>query len=412
MGRRPAPLEPRKVTVNGGEVRWEVRIPAELRKQEGKTRRYFLKQAEALGYCNRLRTDARRFSDKAHGLTDAQKIEAQACFEQLAQWPGATLTAAVAHYGAHLNQQARSVTLAELGERIVADKRALGGRGAGKRTLDEISERWGRFSRDLGADRLASEISPEMVNDWIVGLPVALPTKRGYRRVLHGVFAFAADRVRRWVQTNPVSDVELPTSKRERVSLFTPEETAAFLGAAVPEMRPFLAICAFAGARPDQAKAIQWEQVHLDRHEIEIPAGTDKVDRERIVPIQPNLAAWLEQVPAALRCGPLFYSRAFFRHAVRDSNLGPWEQDVLRHSYCSYRLKITGSFGTVADEAGNSEKIIRERYYRSVSPAVAAAYFALLPPTLPAGYQHLRKLTRWNMAAARAARVLPSPQDK
>ena len=408
MGRRPAPLEPRKVTVNGGKVRWEVRIPAELRKQQGKTRRYFLKQAEAQGFCNTLRTDARRFSDKAHGLTDAQKIEAQACFEQLQQWSGATLTAAVAHYGAHLSQQARSVTLAELGGRIVADKQALGGRGAGKRTLSEITERWGRFSRDLGVDRLASDISPEEVNDWLIGLPVALPTKRGYRRVLHGVFAFAADRVRRWVQTNPVSDVELPTSKRERVSLFTPEETAVFLGAAVPELRPFLAVCAFAGARPDQAKTIRWEQIHLDRREIEIPAGTDKVDRERNVPIQPNLAAWLEQVPAAMRRGRLFYSRRFFRRAVSDAKLGPWEQDILRHGYCSYRLKITGSFGTVADEAGNSEKIIRERYYRSVSPAVAAAYFALVPPALPAGYMHRLKLNKWNMAPALAARVLPT----
>lgn len=410
MGRRPAPLEPRKVTVNGGEVRWEVRIPAELRKQEGKTRAYFVKEAEAKGFCNRLKSDLRNYTDKARGLTDAQKIEAQTAFEQLRQYPGATLAAAVDHYIQRLQIEQRSVSLAELGEKIVAEREATGGKGSGQRTLDEITERWGRFARDLGPERLASSITSEDVHGWLVGLPVGLSTRTGYRRVLHMVFAFAGSRVRRWVQANPVTDVELPRAKRERVSLLSPDETATLLGAAVPELRPFLAICAFAGARPDQAKGIRWEQIHFDRGEhgeIEIPAGTDKTDRERIVPIQANLAAWLQQVPVGMRRGEIFYSRQFFRHAVSDSKVGPWEQDVLRHGYGTYRLKITGSFGVLADEMGNSEKVIRERYYRSVSRTTADAYFSIMPPALPEAYAHLPQLNRWNMAEALAARVLP-----
>ena len=58
MSRRPAPLTPRKVAINGGQVRWEVRIPTELRKQEGGTRRFFAKEAVAKGFCNRLASDA------------------------------------------------------------------------------------------------------------------------------------------------------------------------------------------------------------------------------------------------------------------------------------------------------------------------------------------------------------------
>ena len=175
----------------------------------------------------------------------------------------------------------------------------------------------------------------------------------------------------------------------------------------MPELRPFLAICAFAGARTDQAKGILWERIHLDRHEIEIPAGTDKTDRERIVPIQPNLAAFLEQVAAALRSGPIFYSRSFFERAVEDAKIGVWQPDVLRHGYATYRFKIINSYGMLADEMGNSEKVIKDRDQRSVSPTAATAYFNLMPPTLPEGYVHLPKLNRWNMAAALAARVLP-----
>ena len=409
MGRRPALLQPRKVVVNGDQVRWEVRVPRELRQQEGALRRFFAKEGEAKGYCNRLASNARNYSDKARGLTDAQKIEAQEAFEQLRQYPGATLAAAVAHYATHLSIEGRSVTLTELGEKVVEERRAVGGRGAGERTIDEIKERWGWFARQFPPETLASSVTSEQVHEKLLALQVGLQTRIGYRRVLSTVFAYAANRIRRWSASNPVADVELPRPKRERVSLLSPEETATLLAAAVPEMRPFLAICAFAGARPDQAQAIRWEQIHLvgDRQEIEIPAGTDKTDRERIVPIQPNLAAWLDQVPLAMRHGPIFYSRQFFRHAVADSKLGPWEQDVLRHGYCSYRLKITGSFGTVADEAGNSEKVIRERYYRSISLAVAEAYFRLMPPALPNGYVHLSELRRWTMVPALAARILP-----
>ena len=50
--------------------------------QEKSARPRFLKESEAKGYCNRLKTDLIRYSDKARGLTDAQKIEAQACFER------------------------------------------------------------------------------------------------------------------------------------------------------------------------------------------------------------------------------------------------------------------------------------------------------------------------------------------
>ena len=91
MARGPAPFAPRKVSISG-HVRWEVRVPAELQPQENSARPRFIKESEAKGYCNRLKSDLLRYSDKARGLTDAQKIEAHACFERLAAHPAATLS--------------------------------------------------------------------------------------------------------------------------------------------------------------------------------------------------------------------------------------------------------------------------------------------------------------------------------
>jgi hypothetical protein len=81
------PMQPRKVLLRG-QVRWEVRIDQRLRKQEqGKVRALYHTQAEAQSYCKRLESDLRNYSDKARGLSDAQKIEAQTCFERLANDP-------------------------------------------------------------------------------------------------------------------------------------------------------------------------------------------------------------------------------------------------------------------------------------------------------------------------------------
>ncbi len=115
-----------------------------------------------------------------------------------------------------------------------------------------------------------------------------------------------------------------------------------------------------------------------------MPVGTDKAGGERIVPIQPKLRAWLFTVPAEQRRGTVFFSRQYRRDAYAAlRELAPdlpqgWPQDGPRHGYGTYRLKVTGSFGRMADEMGNSEAVIRTRYYRSVS-ASTAAYWNILP---------------------------------
>ena len=113
MGRRPSPLRPRKVVINGDQVSYLVRVPESLRKQEGTRsgKKFFAKEGEAKGYCNKLESLLRNYTDKAHGLTDAQKIEAQEAYEKLATVPGARLLPAVDLYLAHLNAQSRTVTL-------------------------------------------------------------------------------------------------------------------------------------------------------------------------------------------------------------------------------------------------------------------------------------------------------------
>lgn len=399
MARQPAPLTPRRILV-GGQVRWEVRIPVELRKQEAAIRRRFIKEQEAKGFCNRLKSDLVRYSDKARGLTDQQKMEAQECFARLVAHPGTTLTRAVDLFLERLNHASKSFPVSELADRVIRDKERQGGHGSSERLIREIRERFARFSRVFG-HRMVSEIEPREVRDWLLALttivetsegkresgePVSQATRQAYKRTLSIGFGWAKEH--QAAPVNPVAEVKLAHPARERVFIFTPPQTAVLLRSAHPDLRPYLALCCFAGLRPEQAQRLSWDHIHFDRGdhgEIEVPVGTDKTEDERIVPIQPNLRAWLFTVPETKRCGTVHFSRQQRRDAYMvlqavDSSLpDAWPQDAPRHGYGTYRLKITGSFGQVADEMGNSEDVIRSRYYRSVSAASAEAYWSILP---------------------------------
>jgi hypothetical protein len=52
-----------------------------------------------------------------------------------------------------------------------------------------------------------------------------------------------------------------------------------------------------------------------------------------------------------------------------------WPQDVMRHSYISYRLAQGHGRGQVAEWAGNSEAVIRQRYRRPLRAEDGAAWF-------------------------------------
>ena len=401
MARRPAPLIPRKVSV-GGQVRWEVRVPTELRKQEKSARPRFVKESEAKGYCNRLKSNLLRYSDKARGLTDAQKIEAHTCFERLASYPNASLSQAVDLLVARLDRATNSFLVRELAGRVVADKKKQEGRGSGKRLLREIEERLGRFSRTHG-DRMVSDIEMVEVRAWLMDLTTIIQTSRGkeetdqpveqstrqaYKRTLSLCFGWAKSQGAAAV--NPVTDVKLAQVEKERVFVFTPEQTAILLQKADENLRPYLALCAFAGLRPEQAQGLWWKHIHFDRGTHgEIEVEKDKANGGRVVPIQPNLRAWLLAVPEAKREGTVFFSRHFRRKAYtglreEDPDLPEeWPQDGPRHGFGTYRFKITRSFGTVADEMGNSEAVVRARYYRSVSNATAEAYWKIYPAGTP-----------------------------
>jgi len=119
--------------------------------------------------------------------------------------------------------------------------------------------------------------------------------------------------------------------------------------------------------------------VDFERRIITIRAGQAKTASRRIVPMSDNLAAWL--LPHKKASGPIVDAVEPYRGATalaKELEMR-WPQNVLRHSFISYRLALVKNVQQVALEAGNSPAIIFKHYRELTTEAQAREWFAILP---------------------------------
>lgn len=112
---------------------------------------------------------------------------------------------------------------------------------------------------------------------------------------------------------------------------------------------------------------------------IEVSAATSKTRSRRLVPIQPNLRAWLE--PIAQIAGPVVGVNLRHRHLAARSRAGiaKWPENAMRHSFVSYRLAATGNASQTALESGHDQSILFAHYRELVRPKAAARYWKIEP---------------------------------
>ena len=143
---------------------------------------------------------------------------------------------------------------------------------------------------------------------------------------------------------------------------------------------PFIALCLFAGIRPDlyegEISKLEAKDVRLDTGVILIEPHVSKVRMKRNVTIQPNLAAWFRAYP--LEEFPIM-PYAFRRLRLKFRKQFGLSHDVLRHTYISMFVGKFRSMGEAALQAGNSESIIRKHYLDLKSTAEAEQFFSILP---------------------------------
>jgi len=178
------------------------------------------------------------------------------------------------------------------------------------------------------------------------------------------------------------ADVETVRDDKDEVAILTPAELSKLLRKSKPDYQLYFALAAFTGIRSAELLRLDWSEINFEKGHIEVKARKAKTATRRLVPIQPNLAKWLE--PYRTSKGKLFKSRRTVDSAIKYAKrLGvPWKANCLRHSYATYRLSIVPDAGRIALEMGNSPAKLFTNY-RGLDPeGHAPQWFAIEPPPL------------------------------
>jgi integrase len=343
----------------------------------GKGRKFFKTRADAESEALRQRTLLERHSRELVGLSQPEMSEIVSARYRLAEY-GKVLGDAVDFYVDHLERVRRCrITVEQLAAEVVEAKRKD---GLSARYVKNLRLYFERFSQDFG-DQLIASVTIEELDAWFRGLPFAPKTRDNYRTYVGILFSHAFKR--RMIDHNPVIFTARPKLIDKAPEIFAVDELRSLLVSAqqqAPAVLPMLAIGAFAGLRDAEIRRLHWNEVNLARGHIEVTAAKAKSARRRIVPIQPNLAAWLRPYTGMTgKVVPVGDTNKL--KAVRKAaGLVKWPQNGLRHSFASYRLVASHDAARTALEMGHTSAQMLFAHYREiVTPEEAERYWKIAP---------------------------------
>jgi integrase len=265
---------------------------------------------------------------------------------------------------------------------------------------EEYSRYFKPFKKRFGELTLG-QLTPDLVSNFID----AHPSPKSCYKILHSFLGYCSGSTKKlknpepWLDRNLADFYVLNTSDEDdaEIAILSVDEVlnclvvAMAVGSDLLGDLPFWVWCLYTGMRPMEAKrfwtkeGLGWTQVHLEAGEINVPSGVSKVRRPRPIVIRPNLRAWLLLFKELdVKMYPTKH-RLLFRE-IRSSVLSEEKckvRDLLRHTYISNRVHaFDKSFATTSVEAGNSERICKDFYFRMIAdPMAVEAFWAIRPET-------------------------------
>jgi integrase len=215
---------------------------------------------------------------------------------------------------------------------------------------------------------------------WLDSLKIGPRSRNNVRQAVVTLFNFA--RRRGYLpkgETTEAADVDTVRDHEGEIAILTPDQLKKLFGKSKPLYQLYFALAAFTGIRSAELLRLDWSEINFEKGHIEVKARKAKTATRRLVPIQPNLAKWLE--PYRSRKGKLFQSRRTVDSAIKFAKRLriPWKANCLRHSYATYRLSILPDAGRIALEMGNSPAKLFTNYRELDRHNHAPEWFAIEP---------------------------------
>ncbi len=419
---REWPVIRERIHRDGTSRTWQVDSNVEVG-TEGRVRKSFKTRTAAEGFAGRLRLKYAREGAVAFDLTEAERIDAKTAIDTL-RTGGAeqvTLASAVAYYLRHAAPKKGDITLADLVDAYIDNRRLAGLREA---SIERLSRRCGKFARFAGPKRLAKDIGEHDIESWLSSRNLAPQSRKNDLAEIRALFEYAlapdsykglqtiAKRNRRaslpienrggYVGTNPASRIEPPTVEQAEIVILDNAAVARLLAEAyrtrltqpqdgrpaTPDhlcLLPYVAIGLFAGIRPFEIGRLSWDAVDMETENpaITVTKAKTRLSGVRDVDIHPTLARWLAVCPTP-HSGAILDTVNFpkrFQALTRQAGIERWPQDAMRHTFASALYAHRRDAGYVATQLGHSRgvDVLIKHYRKLMRPAIAAAFWDLTP---------------------------------
>jgi integrase len=234
------------------------------------------------------------------------------------------------------------------------------------------------FCETFGTRRPA-DVHPSEVKAWILGRPQwkAANTRWGALLALKRLFNWAVDD--RFIAFSPIKKLALSQGEPRRA--ITEAEFALMLRSSDLPFRQLLTFLRQTGARPGEARKVEWEWVDWNRRLIAIPKDQHKTGKKtgkaRLIPLNRSAVRLL----LYLQRRRLIASGAIFRNSFGK----PWTRVALgqrlteirasaglpkdatlhgiRHLWCTTGARNSGNLKLVSEAAGHARLSTFEKYY-------------------------------------------------
>jgi len=314
-----------------------------------------LKEAEA--FQKQKRAELERHREGRFNLDDREMLS-QA--RDLASSHGYTVLQAVQEWHSSKGSS-KAMPLGEVIEKFLAAKS-----NRSPAYIDKLNADMRLFQSHFGADRSIDRIRSDEIEDFLDSKKAASRRRNNLRSEIITLFRYAQIRLRA-LHRDRKTEAELvlrDQTKRKPVETFSPKEFQTFLGVVRPEWLPWLALGGLAGIRTDgEIFRITWECFKWDRRIIDLSTTMTKINERRHVPLCDRLIELLG--PVRRESGPVIDLKKPEDETARLQRVTGlrWRRNALRHSFCSYRVAITGDIPLVSIESGNSVQMIKRCYW-------------------------------------------------
>ena len=256
----------------------------------------FKTKSAAQELANAKLTELTELGSKHSEITDAERRAVHAFRELMLNKPDhmkdVSLDDVVKAHGKSMERRFEPLTVEVVADRLLSMLKA---EQKSESHITTLGYRLKPFIAEYG-DRLAVNITTDIIDDYLTHADVGARTKKHYRVALSQMFKHAIKL--KASDTNPVDDAMKPKPPPTKTGILKPSEVARLLSCSNDYVLPAIAIHFFAGLRRAEIGRLDWSEVNLDERLIEVRSDKAKTAQRRLVPISDNLYEWLAPSPS------------------------------------------------------------------------------------------------------------------